>query len=101
MPFDTGLSPTKLCMMKVINMHEAKTHLSRLVEEALAGEVIVVAKSGKPLVKLVPVGALSSARPLGWLAGQVEETPDCWDEDHEVTAWFYGDHSEAAAKVAE
>lgn len=87
--------------MKLINMHEAKTHLSRLVEEAVAGEVIVLAKSGKPLVKLVPVGALSSPRPLGWLAGQVQEAPDCWDDDKEVAAWFYGANAEAAPKVAE
>jgi prevent-host-death family protein len=41
--------------MKTINLHAAKTHLSRLVDEAAAGEDVVIAKSGKPLVRLVPV----------------------------------------------
>ncbi len=40
--------------MKIVNMHEAKTKLSKLVEEALAGEEIILAKAGKPLVRLVP-----------------------------------------------
>ena len=83
-------------------MHEAKTHLSRLVEEAVAGEVIVLAKSGKPLVKLVPVGALSSPRPLGWLAGQGKELPGCWDPDQELEESFYGTSERVPApKVAE
>ena len=41
--------------MKTINLHAAKTHLSRLVDEALDGEEIVIAKAGKPMVRLVPV----------------------------------------------
>jgi prevent-host-death family protein len=41
--------------MTTVNMHEAKTHLSRLVEQAARGETVVIAKAGKPLVKLVPV----------------------------------------------
>ena len=40
--------------MEVANIHQAKTHLSRLVERALAGEDIVIAKAGKPMVRLVP-----------------------------------------------
>ncbi|MND34536.1 hypothetical protein D3C80_251550 [compost metagenome] len=39
--------------MKTVNIHEAKTHLSRLVEEAANGEGIVIAKAGKPMVKVV------------------------------------------------
>ena len=42
-------------MTKTVNVHEAKTHLSRLVEEAVNGEDIVIAKAGKPKVRLVPV----------------------------------------------
>ena len=42
-------------MTKTVNVHEAKTHLSRLLEEAMAGEDIVIAKAGKPKVRLVPV----------------------------------------------
>jgi len=42
-------------MAKIFNLHTAKTHLSRLVEEAVHGEEIVIAKAGKPVVRLVPV----------------------------------------------
>jgi len=42
-------------MPKVFNLHAAKTHLSRLVDEAVHGEEIVIAKAGKPVVRLVPV----------------------------------------------
>lgn len=40
--------------MKTVNMHEAKTHLSRLMQEVEAGEEVVIARTGKPIVKLVP-----------------------------------------------
>ena len=43
-------------MTKTVNVHDAKTHLSRLLEEAVNGEDIVIAKAGKPKVRLVPVG---------------------------------------------
>lgn len=75
--------------MKVVNIQEAKTHLSRLVEEAVAGEGIVVAKAGKPLVQLVPVGGAGQPRPLGLLRGQAEELPGCWDPDPEIAEWFH------------
>jgi prevent-host-death family protein len=42
--------------MKTVNLHAAKTHLSRLVDDAAAGEEVVIAKAGKPMVRLVPVG---------------------------------------------
>lgn len=74
--------------MKQVNMHEAKTHLSRLVERAAAGEEIVIAKAGKPMVKLVPVSATGGPRRLGRLAGHVTETPDCWEPDPELEALF-------------
>ena len=44
-------------MMRTVNIHEAKTHLSRLVDEAANGEPFVIAKAGKPLVKVVPLDA--------------------------------------------
>ena len=43
--------------MKVVNVHEAKTHLSRLLERVDAGEEIVIARNGKPVARLVPVSA--------------------------------------------
>ncbi|MFM7376030.1 MAG: type II toxin-antitoxin system Phd/YefM family antitoxin [Chthoniobacterales bacterium] len=87
--------------MKVLNIHQAKTHLSRLVEEAVGGETVVVAKAGKPMVQLVPVVAASSDRPLGLLAGSAKESVDCWLPDKEVEQWFYGEEKADAPRVAE
>jgi len=56
--------------MRPINIHAAKTHLSRLLEQAAEGEEIIIAKAGKPLAKLVPVEA-RPRRKLGMLAGSV------------------------------
>ena len=56
--------------MQTYNIHEAKTHLSRLVEQAAKGEPFVIAKSGKPLVKVVPLNAPGLPRSNGlalWL----------------------------------
>lgn len=52
-------------MSEMVNIHEAKTHLSRLVDRAHAGEEIILAKSGKPYAKLVPFEALGGRRPGG------------------------------------
>jgi antitoxin (DNA-binding transcriptional repressor) of toxin-antitoxin stability system len=88
--------------MKMVNMHEAKTHLSKLVEEVLAGETVVVAKAGKPMVQLTKLGAAGAARPLGLLAGKGKELPGCWDPDPELEESFYGTSEPAPApKVAE
>ena len=76
--------------MKTVNMHQAKTHLSRLVEEAAAGEEIIIARAGKPLVRLVAVATSEGPRPLGALAGKVVEHDDAWAADPEVEALFYG-----------
>lgn len=75
--------------MKTINMHEAKTHLSRLVEEAAAGADIVIARGGKPLVRLVPVNATGGPRVLGALAGKVVEHEDTLAPDPDIDAPFY------------
>ncbi|MEO0982503.1 MAG: type II toxin-antitoxin system prevent-host-death family antitoxin [Pseudomonadota bacterium] len=65
-------------MTKTVNIHEAKTHLSRLVEEAAEGESFIIAKAGKPLVKVValeaPVGAEKSR--LGFLEGRISAPAD-------------------------
>ena len=55
-------------MAKTVNLHAAKTHLSRLVDEAVAGEEIVIAKAGKPMVRLVAVAR--SQRRKGFGAGR-------------------------------
>lgn len=51
--------------MSKVNMHEAKTNFSKLVELALQGEEIIIARSGTPLVKLVPVEGPNALRPMG------------------------------------
>jgi prevent-host-death family protein len=57
--------------MDTVNLYEAKTNLSQLVERAAAGEEIVIAKAGRPLARLVPLAKRTTPRPLGLLAGQV------------------------------
>jgi prevent-host-death family protein len=64
--------------MTIVNIHAAKTHLSRLVDQAAAGEEIIIAKAGKPVAKLVPLnaGAERPKRQLGILAGRAVIPPD-------------------------
>ncbi len=66
--------------MKTYNIHEAKTHLSRLVEQAAKGEPFVIAKAGKPMVKVMPLDAPepSQIKRFGFMAGQVS-VPDDFD----------------------
>jgi prevent-host-death family protein len=58
--------------MKPVNVHEAKTHLSRLLERAHAGEEIVIAKSGEPYARLVPLLGHQPKRQAGTLKGHIE-----------------------------
>ena len=53
--------------MRQVNIHEAKTHLSRLIEDVAAGEEIIIAKGGKPVAKLVPIAADVTPRKLGFM----------------------------------
>lgn len=66
--------------METVNIHEAKTHLSRLVERAAKGEAFIIAKAGKPLVKVMHLDAAPArpARRLGFLVGQLR-VPDDFD----------------------
>jgi prevent-host-death family protein len=77
----------------VVNVHEAKTHLSRLIEQALAGEEVVIARAGKPAVTLKPVPEEKKTRPRGLLQGQIWTAPDVWDDDPEIEALFGGSES--------
>ena len=79
--------------MKTINIHEAKTHLSRLIEQAVEGEPFIIAKAGKPLVK---VSALTSSandqvRRTGFLAGAFT-VPEDFDQmgENEIADLFSG-----------
>jgi prevent-host-death family protein len=66
--------------MQTFNIHEAKTHLSRLVDEAAKGNVFIIAKAGKPMVKVLPLseGELKGAEKLGFMAGEIS-VPDDFD----------------------
>ena len=59
-----------------VNIREAKTHLSRLVEQASKGREFVIAKAGKPMVRVVPIDAPPASRTLGFLAGKGIVTAD-------------------------
>lgn len=66
--------------MLTINIHEAKTHLSRLVDAAAKGDSFIIAKAGKPLVKVMALDAPVSGqcKRLGFMAGQID-VPDDFD----------------------
>jgi len=61
--------------MRTVNIHEAKTHLSKLVEDVREGSEIVIAKAGKPVARLVPVRRTRKRRRLGVLAGKFSVPP--------------------------
>ena len=64
--------------MRSVNIHEAKTHLSRLVEQAAAGEPFIIAKSGKPIVKVTAIDtpARAERRRIGFLQGEIDVPHD-------------------------
>ena len=64
--------------MQTINIHEAKTHLSRLLEQVAGGEEIIIAKAGKAIARLVPLEAPPKKRQLGLLKGKLN-VPDNFD----------------------
>lgn len=79
--------------MDVVNIHQAKTHLSRLVERAAKGESFVIAKAGKPMVKVVPLDApeTGNVSRIGFMAGELR-TPDDFDRmgEEAIAALFSG-----------
>jgi len=66
--------------MQTVNIHEAKTHLSRLIERAVRGEAFIIAKAGRPLVKIMAIDTPTGAqvRRLGFMSGQIK-VPDDFD----------------------
>jgi antitoxin (DNA-binding transcriptional repressor) of toxin-antitoxin stability system len=80
-------------MEKVVNIHAAKTHLSRLVEEAANGSSFVIARAGRPLVRVTAVDAIRAApQRLGFMAGEIV-VPDDFDTmgGDEIGRMFGGD----------
>lgn len=64
-------------LLKFVNVHEAKTHLSRLLDEVNQGHEIIIAKAGKPIARLVPVGPLRPIRTPGFLRHRIRIADDC------------------------
>ena len=62
--------------MKLVNVHEAKTHLSRLLEEVANGQEVTIAKAGKPIARLVPVAGHAPQRAPGYLRGRIRIAQD-------------------------
>ena len=79
--------------MLTVNIHEAKTQLSRLVEQAAQGEAFIIAKAGKPMVKVIPLGQAETgtACRLGFMAGEIA-VPDDFDQmgSDEIAHMFEG-----------
>jgi len=79
--------------MKAVNIHEAKTHLSRLVDDAARGKAFIIAKAGKPMVKVIPYseGEEGENKRLGFMAGEIS-VPDDFDTlgEERITEIFGG-----------
>lgn len=75
--------------MKVVNIHAAKTHLSRLIEEACAGEEIIIARDAEPVVRLVPVHKAAAKREFGVLKGRLIVRDEFFEPlpADEIEAW--------------
>jgi len=77
--------------MKTVNIHDAKTHLSRLLEEVQRGKPFIIAKSGKPIARVTSIDAPKpgEAKRLGFLAGEIE-VPEDFDRmgEEEIRSMF-------------
>jgi len=76
----------------IINVSQAKTNLSRLIDMAYHGEEVIIAKNNLPLVELVPHKP-KAKRKLGLLAGKINIPDNFLNEDEDINAMFYGDPS--------
>ena len=78
--------------MAIVNIHEAKTHLSRLLARVAAGEEIVIARAGKPVAKLVPLSPIKKTRGCGLLKGKFVVSDSFFDPlpEEELAAWEGG-----------
>lgn len=78
-------------MTQTINIHEAKTNLSRLIADALDGKEVIIAKAGKPVVEIVAYKKKLKKRVPGLLKGKIWISDDFTDEDPEINKLFYGE----------
>ena len=62
--------------MLIVDIHDAKTHLSKMAEQAGAGEEMIIAKAGKPIARLVPLAQGAVIRKKGLLKGKIKTTKD-------------------------
>ncbi len=75
--------------MEIVNVHAAKTNLSRLIERACAGEEIVIARNNEPVVRLVPVEASAPRKQFGSMKGLIAIGPEFFEPlpPEELDAW--------------
>lgn len=84
--------------MQMVNVHQTKTNLSKMLADVEAGESFVIARAGKPVAQLVPIAQVAKPkREWGWLEG-TGTIPDDWKAfgRQEIEAMFYGDDDEPA-----
>ena len=76
-------------MSEIVTIHEAKTHLSRLIKAAIAGREIIIARGRQPVAKLVPLVENAAKRAPGAWKGQVRAAADAFDplSDEEIAGW--------------
>ncbi|OGD93889.1 antitoxin [Candidatus Curtissbacteria bacterium RIFCSPHIGHO2_01_FULL_41_44] len=77
--------------MQIFNIHQAKTNLSKLIEKTQKGEEVIIAKAGKPVVKLTPYKEELKPRKPGLWKGKIWVSDDFDEEDPEINKLFYGE----------
>jgi prevent-host-death family protein len=84
-------------MATTVNIHEAKTHLSKLIEKVTNGEEVIIARAGKPVVRLTSLEPAAPRSRIGFMEGQfkVPEDFDTMFQD-EIEKMFYGTSDESA-----
>jgi prevent-host-death family protein len=80
----------EVAMDSVINIHEAKTHLSKIVDEVAAGAEVIIAKAGKPMARLSPISAPARPKKPGLLKGKIKVPDDFNEPLDDVIADFEG-----------
>ena len=74
-----------------VNIYDAKTNLSKLIEKVLEGKEVIIAKAGKPVAKIVSYKEKKAPRKFGLWKGKVSISDDFDDEDPEINKMFYGE----------